>query len=338
MTTSASTGDDAASDANGGDATTDARDAGRRRAGGGRRAERPRCCARRRHLRRVSARSTPEFLREKLSKPRGPVAVQIRRHGGHYRRALHRGLSRLRAPIPHRRIPGARFHRQPSTPYATRRQPPSRPGPAPTGSSSSCRATTTPSARCVPGADDDGSGVVGALATAKRVAGLPDSTTGCASSPSIEEEAGARGSKSVRQPAAIQRSRAQRLDRRRFSSRWLGYHTKDDGGFLLVDCSSSKGIARRASFSMTPCSPPSRAVHLALEPHDACITSSDHGTFWTAAKPAVAFSEEFSLFRRQRQPLLPQRMRHGRASSTSTTLAKMATLSVLVTADLVGAR
>src|SRR6185503_19131802 len=109
-----------------------------------------------------------------------------------------------------------------------------------------------------------------------------------------------------------------------------GYHTKDDGGFLLVDCRSSEGDRPESKFLNDAVLAAIARGNLALEPHDACIGSSDHGTFWTAGKPAIVFSEEFSFSGANANPCY-----HKECDTVSFVnfdyYAKMTTLSVLVT-------
>jgi hypothetical protein len=186
----------------------------------------------------------------------------------------------------------------------------------------------------VPGADDDGSGVIGALATAKAL-------QGCRFDHSLriiafdEEENGTVGSRAYVSQLQSSGESADLIGDVQLEM--FGYHTKEDGGFLLVDCKSSEGDRPESKFLNDAVLAAVARGALPLEPHAACVSSSDHGAFWSASKPAVVFSEEFSFSGANSNPCY-----HKECDTVSFInfdyFAKMATLSVLVTADLVGAR
>ena len=186
----------------------------------------------------------------------------------------------------------------------------------------------------VPGADDDGTGIIGALATAKAL-------QGCQLDHALrivafdQEETGALGSKAYVSQLQSSGEIDDLIGDVQFEM--AGYHTKPDGGFLLVDCRSSEGDRPESKFLNDAVLAAIARGNLALEPHEACVGSSDHGTFWTAGKPAVVFSEEFSFSGANANPCY-----HKECDTVSFVnfdyYTKITTMSVLVTADLVGAR
>lgn len=185
----------------------------------------------------------------------------------------------------------------------------------------------------VPGADDDGSGIIGGLATAKALQGC-QLDHGLRIIAFDQEEAGAQGSKAYVSLLQSGGEIGDLIGDVQFEM--AGYHTKDDGGFLLVDCRSQEGDRPESKFLNDAVLAAIARGNLALEPHDACVGSSDHGTFWTAGKPAVVFSEEFSFSGANANPCY-----HKECDTVSFVnfdyYAKITTMSVLVTADLVGA-
>ncbi|HMI83100.1 MAG TPA: M28 family peptidase [Polyangiaceae bacterium] len=185
----------------------------------------------------------------------------------------------------------------------------------------------------VPGADDDGTGIIGSLATAKALEGC-QLDHGIRILAFDQEESGALGSKAYVSQLQSSGELDDFIGDVQFEM--AGYHTKQDGGFLLVDCRSSEGDRPESKFLNDAVLSAIARGNLALEPHDACVGSSDHGTFWTAGKPAIVFSEEFSFSGANANPCY-----HKECDTVSFVnfdyFAKMTTLSVLVTADLVGA-
>jgi hypothetical protein len=185
----------------------------------------------------------------------------------------------------------------------------------------------------VPGADDDGSGIIGGLATAKSLQGC-QLDHGLRILAFDQEESGAQGSKAYVSQLQSSGEMDNLIGDVQFEM--AGYHTKDDGGFLLVDCRSSEGDRPESKFLNDAVLAAIARGNLDLQPHDACIGSSDHGTFWTASKPAIVFSEEFSFSGANANPCY-----HKECDTVSFVnfdyFAKITTMSVLVTADLVGA-
>jgi hypothetical protein len=186
----------------------------------------------------------------------------------------------------------------------------------------------------VPGADDDGTGIIGALATARALQGC-QLDHGLRVVAFDQEETGALGSKAYVSQLQSSGEIDDLIGDVQFEM--AGYHTKPDGGFLLVDCRSSEGDRPESKFLNDAVLAAIARGNLALEPHEACVGSSDHGTFWTAGKPAVVFSEEFSFSGANANPCY-----HKECDTVSFInfdyYAKITTMSVLVTADLVGAR
>ncbi len=185
----------------------------------------------------------------------------------------------------------------------------------------------------VPGADDDGSGIIGALATARALQGC-ELDHGLRIAAFDQEEAGAQGSKAYVSQLQSSGEIDELIGDVQFEM--AGYHTKPDGGFLLVDCRSAEGDRPESKFLNDAVLAAIARGNLALEPHDACVGSSDHGTFWTAGKPAIVFSEEFSFSGANANPCY-----HKECDTVSFVnfdyYAKITTMSVLVVADLVGA-
>jgi hypothetical protein len=185
----------------------------------------------------------------------------------------------------------------------------------------------------VPGADDDGTGIIGGLATAKALQGC-QLDHGLRIVAFDQEESGAQGSKAY--VSQLQSSGEINDLIGDVQYEMAGYHTKPDGGFVLVDCRSSEGDRPESKFLNDAVLAAIMRGNLALEPHEACVGSSDHGTFWTAGKPAIVFSEEFSFSGANANPCY-----HKECDTVAFVnfdyYTKMTTLAVLVTADLVGA-
>ena len=185
----------------------------------------------------------------------------------------------------------------------------------------------------VPGADDDGTGIIGSLATAKALQGC-QLDHGLRILAFDQEESGAAGSKAYVSQLQSSGEIDDLIGDVQFEM--AGYHTKQDGGFLLVDCRSSEGDRPESKFLNDAVLAAIARGNLPLEPHDACVGSSDHGTFWTAGKPAIVFSEEFSFSGANANPCY-----HKECDTVSFVnfdyFAKLTTLAVLLTGDLVGA-
>jgi len=186
----------------------------------------------------------------------------------------------------------------------------------------------------VPGADDDGTGIIGGLAVAKALQSC-QLDHGLRILAFDQEEAGAQGSKAY--VSQLQSSGEINDLIGDVQYEMAGYHTKADGGFLLVDCRSSEGDRPESKFLNDAVLAAITRGNLDLQPYDACIGSSDHGTFWTAGKPAIVFSEEFSFSGANANPCY-----HKECDTVAFVnfdyYTKMTRLAVLVTADLVGAR
>jgi hypothetical protein len=142
----------------------------------------------------------------------------------------------------------------------------------------------------VAGADDDGSGVIAGLATAKALQGC-QLDHGLRVLAFDEEEDGLVGSKAYVSQLQSSGGIADLIGDVQLEM--LGYHTKQDGGFLLVDCRSQEGDRPESKFLNDAVLNAIARGGLPLEPHDSCTGSSDHSPFWTAGKPAVVFSQEF---------------------------------------------
>ena len=142
----------------------------------------------------------------------------------------------------------------------------------------------------VAGADDDGSGVIAGLATAKALQGCK-LAHGLRILAFDEEEDGLVGSRAYVSQLQSSGDLADLIGDVQLEM--LGYHTKLDGGFLLVDCRSQEGDRPESKFLNDAVLNAIARGRLPLEPHDSCTGSSDHAPFWTAGKPAVVFSQEF---------------------------------------------
>jgi hypothetical protein len=142
----------------------------------------------------------------------------------------------------------------------------------------------------VAGADDDGSGVIASLATAKALQSCK-LDHGLRILAFDEEEDGLVGSKAYVSQLQSSGSVADLIGDVQLEM--LGYHTKQDGGFLLVDCRSQEGDRPESKFLNDAVLGAIARGKLPLEPHDSCTGSSDHSPFWTAGAPAVVFSQEF---------------------------------------------
>ena len=186
----------------------------------------------------------------------------------------------------------------------------------------------------VAGADDDGSGVIAGLAVAKALAGC-QLDHGLRIVAFDEEEDGLLGSKAYVSKLQAEGAIATVLGDVQLEM--LGYHTKADGGFLLVDCKSSEGDKPDSKFLNDAVLRAISRGNLNLEPRDSCTSSSDHAPFWGAAVPAIVYSQEFFFSGADSTPC------HHKDCDEIDQInfdyyAKLATMSVVLTADLVGAR
>jgi hypothetical protein len=142
----------------------------------------------------------------------------------------------------------------------------------------------------VPGADDDGTGTIAGLATARALQSC-QLDHGLRIVAFDEEEDGLVGSRAYVNALQSSGDLANLIGDLQLEM--LGYHTKQDGGFLLVDCRSSEGDRPESKFLNDAVLAAITRMNLPLEPHDSCTGSSDHSPFWTASKPAIVFSQEF---------------------------------------------
>jgi hypothetical protein len=185
----------------------------------------------------------------------------------------------------------------------------------------------------VAGADDDGSGVIAGLATAKALQGC-QLDHGLRVLAFDEEEDGLVGSR-----AYVNQLPSDDLGNLigDVQLEMLGYHTKQDGGFLLVDCKSQEGDRPESKFLNDAVLNAIARGSLPLEPHDSCTSSSDHSPFWTAGKPAVVFSQEFFFSGADSTPCY-----HKDCDKIDQInfdyFTKLTTLGAFVAADLLGAR
>ncbi|MET0592226.1 MAG: M28 family peptidase [Polyangiaceae bacterium] len=185
----------------------------------------------------------------------------------------------------------------------------------------------------VAGADDDGSGTIAGLATAKALQNC-QLDHGLRIVAFDEEEDGLVGSKAY--VSSLQSSGDLTSLIGDLQLEMLGYHTKQDGGFLLVDCRSSEGDRPESKFLNDAVLAAIARGNIALEPHDSCTGSSDHSPFWTASKPAIVFSQEFFFSGADSTPCY-----HKDCDKLDQInfdyYSKLTTLAVSVTADQVGA-
>jgi hypothetical protein len=186
----------------------------------------------------------------------------------------------------------------------------------------------------VPGADDDGTGIIGSLAVAKALQSC-QLDHGLRILAFDQEESGAQGSRAY--VSQLQSSGEINDLIGDVQYEMAGYHTKADYGFLLVDCRSSEGDRPESKFLNDAVLAAIARGNLPLHPYEACVGSSDHGTFWTAGKPAIVFSEEFSFSGANANPCY-----HRECDTVAFVnfdyYTKITTMAVLLTADLVGAR
>jgi hypothetical protein len=185
----------------------------------------------------------------------------------------------------------------------------------------------------VAGADDDGSGVIAGLATAKALQGC-QLDHGLRILAFDEEEDGLVGSKAYVSQLQSSGGIADLIGDVQLEM--LGYHTKQDGGFLLVDCRSQEGDRPESKFLNDAVLNAIARGRLPLEPHDSCTGSSDHSPFWTAGAPAVVFSQEFFFSGADSTPCY-----HKDCDKIDQInfdyFTKLTMLGAFVTADLLGA-
>ena len=185
----------------------------------------------------------------------------------------------------------------------------------------------------VAGADDDGSGVIAGLAIARAL-------QGCELDRSLrilafdEEEDGLVGSRAYVSQLQSSGDLANLIGDVQLEM--LGYHTKQDGGFLLVDCKSQEGDRPESKFLNDAVLNAIAGSGLPLEPHDSCTSSSDHSPFWSAGKPAIVFSQEFFFSGADSTPCYHQDC-DKLDQINFDYFTKLTTLGAFVAADLLGA-
>lgn len=185
----------------------------------------------------------------------------------------------------------------------------------------------------VPGADDDGSGTIAGLAIAKALQGC-QLDHGLRIVAFDEEEDGLVGSKAYVGSLSSSGDLGNLIGDLQLEM--LGYHTKQGGGFLLVDCRSSEGDRPESKFLNDAVLAAIGRANLPLQPHDSCTGSSDHSPFWTASKPAIVISQEFFFSGADSTPCY-----HKDCDKIDQInfdyYTKLTTLAATVTADQVGA-
>lgn len=137
----------------------------------------------------------------------------------------------------------------------------------------------------VPGADDNASGVVLQLATARA---LRDCTLarGLRFVAFDQEEVGLVGSRAyvgrLRNEGQVAEIQGMlNLD-------MMGYDRDDDGGYTIFECGRPE-----AAFLIDTLIDRTRALDLGLKVTRHCHGGGDHRTFWDARIPAIAFGEQF---------------------------------------------
>jgi hypothetical protein len=142
----------------------------------------------------------------------------------------------------------------------------------------------------IPGADDDGTGIIGGLAIARALAG-------CTLDRELrllafdEEEAGMKGSTAYVSQMTSNGDSA-KLDGN-IVMEMYGYDKNNDGGFIVIDCSTIPGTtalvdALRGAIT-------TGNLSLVMKNGPACESGSDHDPFWAKKLPAIVFSEEFFI-------------------------------------------
>jgi hypothetical protein len=140
------------------------------------------------------------------------------------------------------------------------------------------------------GANDNGTGTIGLLTVAKvlaqknydytiRILGFD------------REEVGLKGSDAY---VAALPNKSDIIGNINFEM--MGYHSKNDGGFHLIDCDSnwtSGGPRKYSEFLSNAVKASIGQLSLGLTVVKTCTTRSDHASFWRHKIPAVVISENF---------------------------------------------
>ncbi|MBC7691162.1 MAG: M20/M25/M40 family metallo-hydrolase, partial [Methylotenera sp.] len=135
------------------------------------------------------------------------------------------------------------------------------------------------------GADDDGTGVVAMLATAKLLKGkdLKHTVRFVAFD---EEELGLVGSSAYAKSLVKNGEKAKILGD--FEMEMMGYNAKNDGKFHVISCDRADSKFMVDAFKAVV-----TRLGTGLEITSACTDRSDHAAFWKNGMPAIVLSENF---------------------------------------------
>ena len=133
-----------------------------------------------------------------------------------------------------------------------------------------------------PGANDDGTGTIGALTIAKELSKTDHDYTLRVIAFDKEEESIA-GSDAY---AAAIRDRKNIIGN--INIEMIGHHSKNDGAFHIIDCGRKDSL-----FLSNAIKDSIKSLNLSLNVVYACSNKSDHGSFWRRGIPAVVLSENF---------------------------------------------
>lgn len=143
-----------------------------------------------------------------------------------------------------------------------------------------------------PGADDNGSGTIGALAIARYFITRPTPKYTLRFIAFDQEEKGTVGSKNY----VAQLSKEGKLStiKGAILMEMLGYDADQDGAFHIVDCARSARRIESGSDVLTKMILAGLdASQVDLKRSTACTTRSDHSRFWQKGIPAIVVSEDF---------------------------------------------
>ncbi len=136
-----------------------------------------------------------------------------------------------------------------------------------------------------PGADDDGSGTIAALAVAHALSKAKINMD-LRVLAFDEEEKGLIGAKAYARD--LDKSGEMKGLVGVFHLEMNGFHRKGDGGFHVIDCNQNTS-AHLSKFILDAV-----VKHgIPLKRVDACTSASDHSVFWKYGKPAIVTSENF---------------------------------------------
>jgi hypothetical protein len=135
------------------------------------------------------------------------------------------------------------------------------------------------------GADDDGAGVVSALAIAKALRTVP-LQYGLRVVAFDQEENGLVGSAAYARFLNDNRTIAEMIGD--FNLEMTGYDSDGDGGFHAIDCNENTSADLTAALGDVL-----GQGTIALDKVDACTNRSDHASFWRYNRPAIVMSENF---------------------------------------------